>query len=234
MNIAAILAGGSGQRMHLDIPKQFINVNDKPVIIHTLDVFQQHPDIDSILVICIDGWQEILKAYAKQFGITKLKWVVSGGQNGQESAYKGLIELEKFCNADDLIIMHDANRPLVTQEIISDGIIKCRKYGSAIAAIPCTEPIFVKNNVESNISNKSISRDLLVRTQTPHVFSLGKMLWAHREALKNGITNSVAIGTIMIELGETVCLSIGSEMNFKITRMEDLNLFKALINIVRR
>ena len=97
MNIAMIIAGGKGTRMNQNIPKQFLNIHDKPVIVYTMQAFQKHPEIDAILVVCLDGWQEILKAYARQFNITKLRWVVSGGENGQESIHNGLAELEKEC-----------------------------------------------------------------------------------------------------------------------------------------
>ena len=115
MNYALIIAGGTGNRMGQDIPKQFINVYDKPVIVYTLEAFQKHPQIDAIQVVCIDGWHDILKAYAKQFGITKLKEVVSGGASAQESIRNGVYSLENVCKADDLIIVHDGVRPLVQQ-----------------------------------------------------------------------------------------------------------------------
>ena len=137
MNIAMLIAGGKGVRMNQDIPKQFLNINDKPVIVYTMQAFQQHPEIDAILVVCIDGWQEILWAYAHQFNITKLKWVVVGGENGQSSIRNGIFELEKHCSEEDMVLIHDAIRPNVSQEIISDCIAQCRLHGSAITVIPC-------------------------------------------------------------------------------------------------
>ena len=113
MNIAVIIAGGSGQRMGQDIPKQFINVYDKPVIIYTLEGFQRHPQIDAIEVVCIDGWHDVLWAYAHQFNITKLKWVISGGNTGQESIRNGVFNLEGKVGDEDIIVIHDGNRPLV-------------------------------------------------------------------------------------------------------------------------
>ena len=113
MNIALIIAGGKGQRMKQEVPKQFLNVNDKPVIIYTLEAFQKHPDISEIGVVCIDGWQQILTAYAKQYGISKLKWIVPGGENGQGSIRNGVFEAEKHYNEDDIVLIHDAIRPMV-------------------------------------------------------------------------------------------------------------------------
>jgi len=227
MNIALILAGGSGQRMHQDIPKQFINVYDKPVIIYTLEAFQNHPDIDAIQVVCLDGWHEILLAYAKQFNITKLVGIVSGGINGQASIKNGIFAIKEKFSEDDIVLVHDAIRPMVSSEIISDNIAKCKLYGSAIAAIPCAEAMLVTGDKKT--SESVYDRDKLMRTQTPQAFPLKKLLWAHEEAEKKGILNSVASCTLMIELGEKVYFSAGSEKNIKLTTIEDIEIFKALL-----
>ena len=227
MNIAMLIAGGSGQRMNQDIPKQFINVNDKPVIVYTMEAFQRHPNIDAIEVVCLEGWQEILKAYAKQFNITKLRWITQGGENGQASIYNGLKVLKENCNLQDMILIHDAIRPMVSQEIISDCISKCNLYGSAITVIPCVEAVLYSDNRIS--AEESIDRSTLMRTQTPQAFYLSKLLWAHEEAKKKGITNSIATCTLMIELGEQVHFSAGSEKNIKLTTTDDIEIFKALL-----
>lgn len=228
MNIAMIIAGGSGQRMSQDIPKQFINVYDKPVIVYTLEAFQKHPNIDYIEVVCLEGWKEILKAYAKQFNITKLRWIASGGKNGQESIRNGINELKGECKDDDLVLVHDAIRPMVSQEIISECISKSQIYGSAVTVIPCAEAML--RTKDGKKSSESIPRDELIRTQTPQAFSLKKMLWAHEQAEKRGITNSIATVTLMIELGEEIHFSAGSEKNIKLTTVEDIEIFKALLN----
>lgn len=130
-NIALIIAGGVGARMGQDIPKQFINVNDRPVIIYTLEAFQKHPEIDAIEVVCLDGWHDVLKAYAKQFGIAKLENIVSGGLNGQDSIRNGLLDIYKRYNSDDdVVLIHDAIRPMLLPEIITDNIKICREYGN--------------------------------------------------------------------------------------------------------
>lgn len=229
MNIAMLIAGGKGTRMNQDIPKQFLNIHDKPVIVYTMQAFQKHPEIDALLIVCLDGWQEILKAYAHQFNITKLKWIVTGGENGQESIYNGLSKLERECEGSDLVLIHDGIRPNVSQEIISSSIAKCRLYGSAITVIPCAEAMLLREEENGTSAKALISRDALARTQTPQTFSLSKLLWAHKEALKRGITNSTASCTLMVELGETVHFCPGSEKNIKITTTEDIEIFKALL-----
>ena len=133
MNTALIIAGGVGARMGQDIPKQFINVYDKPVIVYTMEAFQNHPNIDEIEIVCLEGWHEIVYAYAKQFGITKLKNVVNGGINGQDSIRNGLEDIAmRHQNDDDIVLVHDAIRPMLSQDIISDNIRVCKKYGNAI------------------------------------------------------------------------------------------------------
>lgn len=229
MNIAMIIAGGKGVRMNQDIPKQFLNIHDKPVIIYTMQAFQRHPEIDAILIVCLDGWQEILKAYAHQFNITKLRWVVAGGTNGQESIHNGLVELEKECVAEDLVLVHDGIRPNVSQEIISNSIAECRLHGSAITVIPCAEAMLLREEENGTSAKSLISRDVLARTQTPQTFPLSKLLWAHEEAARCGITNSTASCTLMVELGQTVHFCPGSEKNIKITTTEDIEIFKALL-----
>ena len=227
MNVALILAGGSGQRMHQDIPKQFLHVKDKPVIIYTLERFQNNPQIDAIALVTLPNWFGFVWAYAKQFGITKLKWVVAGGAAGQESICQGLQAIREECAEDTVVMIHDGNRPMVDNNIINDSISVFYKHGSAVAVIPCTEAIFKsKDGMESNVS---IPREELWRTQTPHTYTLGKLLWAHEEAGKRGITGTAASCTLMHALGEKVYFSRGSEKNIKLTTLDDLEIFNALL-----
>lgn len=228
MNIALIIAGGSGARMGQDIPKQFLNVNDKPVIIYTLEAFQNHPNIDAIEIVCIDGWSEILYAYCKQFGISKLENVVTGGDCGQASIRNGIIDIKGRHDDDSIILIHDAIRPMVTPEIISDCIRVCSTYGNAITAIPCAEAML--ETTDGITSNMQIPRDNLKRSQTPQAVRLGELITAHEEALEKGITNSVATCTMLIELGKKIYFSVGSEKNVKLTTVDDIEIFKALLN----
>ncbi len=230
-NIGLVIAGGSGNRMHQDIPKQFITVHERPVIVYTLEAFQNHPEIDAIAVVCIEGWEQVLWAYAKQFNITKLKYVVPGGKNGQDSIRNGVYELEKHYDKDDIVLIHDAIRPMVSAEIISDCINKTRKYGDAITVIPCAEAMM--QTEDGMVSTGSYPRDNLKRTQTPQGFRIGKICDLHRRALEAGITNSVASCTLMIEMGEQVHFSAGSEKNIKLTTVEDIDIFKALLKAKR-
>ena len=226
-NIGLLIAGGSGNRMHQDIPKQFITVNERPVIVYTLEAFEKHPEIDAIAVVCIEGWEQVLWAYAKQFNITKLQYVIPGGKNGQDSIRNGVYELEKHFDTDDLVLIHDAIRPMVSAEIISDNIRVAREYGNAVTVIPCAEAMMQTENGIKSVG--SYPRDRLKRTQTPQAFRIGDICDLHRRALEAGITNSVASCTLKIEMGEQVYFSTGSEKNIKLTTVEDIDIFKALL-----
>jgi 2-C-methyl-D-erythritol 4-phosphate cytidylyltransferase len=232
MNVAIITAAGKSERIKQDIPKQFLHVEDKPIIIYTLEAFQRHPSIDAVLVACLDGWHEILRAYAKQYNIGKLKWIVPGGVTGYDSIHNGLGELKKHCENDDVVLVHDGNRPMVSQDIISEGLSVYSQFGSAVAAISCTEVVF--KSLDGNTIEEEIPRELLKRTQTPHIFSFEKILWAHEEAQKRGITHSVATCSLMYVLGEPIYFYQGSEKNIKITLPDDIDVFRALLKLSER
>ena len=229
MNYALIIAGGRGMRMGQEIPKQFLTVHDKPVIAYTLEAFEKHPDIDAIAVVCVEGWESILSAYARQYRITKLKHIFPGGANGQGSIRNGVFELEKHYSPDDVVLIHDAIRPMVSQDIISGCIATTREHGSAIVTVPCQEAMLETEDQQS--THSSYPRENLKRTQTPQGFPLGVICDAHRRALEKGITNSVASCTLMVELGETIWFCAGSEKNIKLTTPDDLEIFKALLQL---
>lgn len=229
MNIAVIIAGGTGNRMGQDIPKQFINVYDKPVLLYTLESFQKHPEIDAIEVVCIDGWHDALWAYANQFNITKLKWIVSGGNSGQESIRNGVYNLEDKCKEEDIIIIHDGIRPLVDATVLSDVISKCRQYGNAVTSLPYNEQIF---EIDDEISTtKFIPRETLRRVSTPQAYKFEKLLWGYKKAFdeKIGIYGSSYTNTMMVELGERLYFAAGSDKNIKLTTKDDLEMFKAYL-----
>ena len=231
MNIALIIAGGSGNRMGQDIPKQFMHVDGCPIIIHTMKAFQENPSIDGIAVVCLEGWETVLQSYANQFSITKLRWIFPGGQSGMRSIHNGIYGLKDVgCTDEDLVLIHDAVRPLLPQDIISSNIAICKKYGYAITGIRCREAILESEDGFS--STTSIPRDRLIRTQTPQTFRLGNIIKAHEEAKERGIEDSVASCTLMAELGgREMHIVPGSEKNIKVTTVEDLEMVKALMHV---
>ena len=229
MNVALIIAGGSGKRTGQDIPKQFINVFDKPIIIYTLEGFQNHPEIDAIEVVCLKGWQDILAAYAKQYNINKLHWIIAGGTTGQESIRNGVFNLQGKCADNDIVIVHDGIRPMIDAAVLSDVIVTCRQYGNGVTSLPYNEQIF--KHQDNQKTNEYIPRETLRRVMTPQAYKFGKLYWAYEKAFREniGIRGTAYTNTMMVDLGETLYFASGSEKNIKITTAEDFELFKALL-----
>lgn len=230
MTIAILTAGGIGSRTHQDLPKQFITVDNKPIIVYTLEAFQQHPNIDEIYVACLEGWNNVLDAYAKQFNIGKLKRIVTGGKTGQESIYNALsaITEDHKETANIIVMIHDGNRPMVSQDIITDNIVKQKINGSAVAVIPTSEVVFVSK--DGFKSKEALKREDLWRTQTPHSYKFDELWSIHQRAINDGITNTAASCSLMQHYGYMTYFSKGSEKNIKITTVEDIEIFKALLN----
>lgn len=229
--IALVTAGGYGNRMGQDVPKQFMTIDNKPVIIYTLQAFQYHSEIDAIVVVCLPGWNVILQAYANQYNITKLRWIFDASDTNQHSIRNGIFGLkEKGCSDDDIILVHDGVRPLVSPDIISRNILVCKQYGYAVTGLTCKEAIMeLKNDTVHDID---IPRERLVRTQTPHTYRLGCLIEAHRRADELGVSDTVASCTLMSLIGiKEQHIVEGSEKNgLKLTRPQDVELFKAMIH----
>lgn len=231
LNYAVIIAGGSGARMGQSIPKQFINVYDKPVLIYTLESFQRHNSVDAIVVVCIEGWENVVEAYAKQFDIDKLLCIVSGGNTGQESIRNGVFALEGIAKDEDLIIIHDGIRPLVEPSVLSDVVAVATEWGNSVTSMPYNEQIFVIDEDDPSVTNQYIPRETLRRVSTPQAYRFGLIDSAYHRAFSEGIgiEGSHYTNTMMVELGETLHFAKGSDKNIKLTTKDDLELFKAYI-----
>lgn len=229
MNIAIVIAAGVGHRTGQQVPKQFINVLDKPIIVYTLEKFQNSKNIDAIEVVCLKGWEEVLKAYALQYGIAKLRWIAPGGNSSQESIYSGLKEIEGECNRDDIVVIHDGIRPMVEEDILDSCIDTCKKCGNGITALPVYEQIFKAYDEAS--SKEYIPRDSLRILQTPQAYRYQEIKEAYDEAFESGIgiETSAYANTMMTELGKTLYFSKGSTKNIKITTKDDIEIFKAML-----
>lgn len=180
MNIAVLLAGGVDPTFQMDIPKQFVNVYNKPIIVYTMQKFQNHPEIDAIMIACLKGWENMVQAYAKQFHIDKLKWIITGGLTGQDTSKLAADELSKSCGDEDIVIIHDSIRPLVSDEIISDSIRVCKEKGMGISSVSSMDNVMLTNDGESGL--QSISRYTFRRIQTPQTYQLGNLRKFHEEA----------------------------------------------------
>ena len=229
MNYALILAGGSGSRTGQDIPKQFLHIHDKPVIAYTLGVFEESPHIDGIVVVCLTGWHNVVEAYCAQYGISKLKKVVVGGSTRLDSIQNGMRAIEDACAPQDtdLLVIFDANRPLLTHGILDACLAGGEKHGICVPALPCYDWMLESDN--GNSAHKSVRREVLFHTQTPEVarFSLAREALACAPRLDTDSLSGLA--SIMTAMGRPVHLCAGSQRLIKITTAEDFELVKALM-----
>lgn len=233
MNIALLTAAGSGTRMGQDIPKQFMTIDDCPVIIYTMLPFQEHPEIDAIAVVCLEGWEKSLRAYANQFGITKLKYVFPGGHSNQDSIHNGLVGLRDAGFSDeDIVLIQDGVRPLVSEDIITNNIKVCKENGYAITGLKCKEVIMEFKSDSNTLDYLPIPRERLVRTQTPHTYKLGIILNIHKKALEQKLDMAASCElTAKIGINDQHFV-LGNEKNgLKLTNVEDIELFKALKHV---
>ena len=226
MNVALILAGGIDSRFSMDIPKQFVNVNNRPIIVYTLEAFQNHPEIDEIIVSCLDGWQELVRVYGKQFNITKLKGIISGGKDAQESTYKALKHIKSNMDQGDIVVIHDAIRPMVTEEIISKSIKMCRKKGMGVAATHIMDTIM--HSEDGKEGYRSINRYQIMKVQTPQSFNYSLIMTLHERAIRENCIGAWDNSSMITALGEKVFFSEGSDINIKINTVEDVEMFKVL------
>lgn len=229
MNVAIIIAGGVGSRMGQEIPKQFINVGEKPVIVYTLEAFQEHPLVDAIEVVCLTGWEQVLRAYARQYKIDKLKWVVKGGASGQESIRNGVYNFEGVLAEDDICIIHDGVRPMLDPEVITDVVCVAKERGNAVTSMPYNEQIFLVDKKDSATTTQYIPRETLRRVSTPQAYRFGLLDSKYREAFEKGvgIDGSNYTNTMMVQLGVRLNFAAGSDRNIKLTTPENLEFFRA-------
>lgn len=228
-NVAIIIAGGVGSRMGANIPKQFLEVNNKSILAYTCEAFQNHKLIDAIEIVCVSGWEDEVWQYKEKYGISKLKWIVKGGDSCQESIRNGVMNLVDKVNTNDNIIIHDGIRPLVDDDVLDDLIEKCNQYGNAVTAMPYNEQIFLMDNDISTV--KYIPREQLRRVATPQCYKYELLLEKYHEAFANGIGiyGSSYTNTMMVELGVRLYFAKGSDRNIKLTTKGDLEIFKAMI-----
>ncbi len=229
--IAVVIAGGVGQRMGRDIPKQFVLVDGKPIIIYTLEGFERHPMVEAIMVVCVAGWHERLWAYANEYGISKLRWVVGGGQTAQESIRNGVYALAGICSADDIVVIHDSIRPLVEPSVLTDVIVKSKQYGNAVTSMPYNEQIFLVDDDDSTTTTRYIPRETLRRVSTPQAYRYALLDAKYHEAYERGIGiyGSAYTNTMMVELGVRLHFAAGSDKNLKLTTPDDMAIFRAYL-----
>ena len=230
MNTAVIFAGGSGSRMHTKSrPKQFLEYQGKPIIIYTLELFDNHPKIDGIVVACVEEWIPFLKKMLKKFEIDKVKRIVSGGETGQESIYKGLVVAKDISQGDDdIVLIHDGVRPLITEQTITDNIEMVKNEGSCITCIPATET-FIVTQEDGGLEIPSRANSLIARA--PQSFYLRDILSAHEQARAEGKNDFIDSCSMMHHYGHKLGRVIGPMENIKITTPTDYFVFKAMVEV---
>ena len=238
MNVAIILAGGKGARFGAvnskgeTVPKQFVEVLGKPVIAYTVEVFQIHPEIDAIEIVCLEGYEQHIEEIKNKYGLAKIRWIVPGGRNFQESVLKGIMALEGKIEDRDNVLINFGVNPMISQEMITDCIKVAKEKGNAISAIDFYDISGMKKTSKSvgekdNYTSEMIDRDSVAIMRTPYGFRYGFIKEAYREALAKGILDKVEEHTtsLLYALGRPMYFSLGSQANIKITRKEDLELF---------
>jgi len=242
MNIAVILAGGIGSRVGAvngrgeHIPKQFVEVLGKPVLAYTIECFQNHPQIDAIEVVCIESYMDYMQEMARRYGLDKIRWIAQGGDTFQKSVMNGIEHLRDYVDRDDIVLVHFGASPFLQPEIISDCIRVAADKGNAISATDYFLLCGKKERLTSvadpeNASSEWIDRDSVAVMNSPHAFRYGYVDDLYREAVETGIIDTVEphTTTLMYKMGRKVYFALGSQMNIKITRKEDLDLFEGYV-----
>lgn len=227
-NIAVIFAGGTGTRMGVsDVPKQFLEVNGKPIIIYTLEYFEKHNDIDEIYVVCIESWIGYLKQKLAKYNINKVKSVVSGGVSGQDSIYKGILEASKYCDMKDIVLIHDGVRPFISENLITRNIHDTKEYGNSITCTECNETFIMSKNGK-DVVDVPIRRESFT-AQAPQGFILGEILNAHEivRQINPEYKDLVDSCTLYHTLGRKTHMTEGVRGNIKITNPVDIYIFEA-------
>lgn len=228
-NIAVIFAGGAGQRMKtVSRPKQFLELNGKPIIIYTLELFDNHSMIDGIVCVCIESWIPFLEKQLKKFEINKVKVIVPGGDTGQDSIYNGLAKTLEIYGEECNVLIHDGVRPLITEKTITDCVNMVTEKGNCITCIPATETFIVK---QEDGSLEIPTRDNSLIARAPQCFRLMDILKAHYRARESGRNNFIDSCTLMSHYGHKVNTIIGPMENIKITTPTDFFIFKAMVEV---
>lgn len=226
-NYVIILAGGIGSRLGGPMPKQFLSLNDKPVIVHTLENFERNKNIDGIIIVCVKDWISHLKEILLEYKISKVIDIVEGGETGHDSTRNGIFFLREKLTADDYIIVHDAARPIVPQAAIEEMLRIAHEQGNASLAIPCYETVIYTDDGCSG--EKQLDRSKIMRIQTPQAYRYGDILPLYDRAEEENKHDFIYADLVLIYYGKTVYFSKGFTNNIKITRKEDIPLCKALM-----
>lgn len=228
-NYVILLAGGVGKRMGADIPKQFMEIQGKPIIVHTIERFQQNPQIEKIVIVCVKDWIDYVWELVEKYSLNKVEWISEGGKTGHDSIRNGVFFLKDKINLSDFIVVHDAVRPILPQKVIDEVLRVAHEKGNASSSIHCHPPIVYTEDFESGI--RDVDRDHVMLTASPQVFNYGLALKCYEKAETDNRHDFTFTSSLLIYCGERVYFAKGTTNNIKITQKEDLALFEALLNI---
>lgn len=228
-NCALIFAGGTGTRMkNTSVPKQFLELYGKPIIIYTLEKFENHEEIDGIIVVCLEAWITRMWKYIRKFGITKVKAVVPGGASGQDSIHNGLVAATQYFPQDSLMLIHDGVRPLVAPETISRAIACADEHGNAITVVPATETIFLDNT--DGMVGTILDRRQCEMARAPQCFLLMDLLELHQRAALEGRNDFIDSASMARHYDMPLYTVQGQTENIKITTPVDFYIFRAIVD----
>lgn len=228
-NYVVLLAGGVGKRMGSSVPKQFIEVNGKPIIAYSIENFQRNPQIDKIVVVCVKDWIDKLKEIIAKYSLSKVEWIIEGGSTGHDSIRNGVFFLKDKLRHDDFIIVHDAVRPILPQKAIDEVIRVAHEKGNASSSIVCHPPIVYTEDFESGITD--IDREHVMLTASPQAFKYSLALKCYEQAERENRHDFTFTSSLLIHCGERVYFAKGTTSNIKITTKEDIALFEALLKV---
>ncbi|WP_407416119.1 IspD/TarI family cytidylyltransferase [Methanobrevibacter sp.] len=228
MNVPIILAGGVGSRMGADRPKQFIEIFGKPILVYTIEIFQNHPEIDAIEVVCVKSHVDYLKELVEEYNLDKVKWITPGGKEFQDSVINGINNLKNELSDEDIVLIQYGASPFTSDDIISDAIRVCKEKGNSSPAI---KSLFLLGSNDGDKSLNWIDRDKVIIHNTPQCFKFGYVTQLYEEAIEEGYIDKVEPHTtsLMYLMDREIYLSKGNQINFKITTKEDLDLFKGFV-----
>lgn len=228
-NYVILLAGGVGKRMGVEIPKQFIEVEGKPIIVYSIENFQKNDQIEKIVVVCVKDWIEEVRMLVKKYNLTKVEWIIEGGTTGHDSIRNSVFFLRDKIEADDYIIVHDAVRPILPQKAINEVLRVAHENGNASSSIACHPPIVYTEDHKSGITD--VDRDHVMLTASPQAYKYSLALKCYEKAEQENKHDFTFTSTLLIHYGERVYFAQGTTCNIKVTTKEDLALMSALIKI---
>lgn len=229
MIVALILAGGVGSRVGIDRPKQFVEILNKPILAYTAEIYQSHPEVDAIEIVCHKNWKIYLNEMIQKYCLSKVKWIADGGETFQQSVINGMNNLRDKLKSDDIVMIHYGAAPFTSEEIITDAIRVCREHNMSVSCTPCYQ--LMGSNDDGNVSRTWVDREKYTQIACPQSFKFAYLLDIYRRAEEKKLIEKIEPHTtsLMYSLGDTLYQSYGDQTNIKITTKTDLELFEGYV-----